>query len=183
VESSDQPVRIADVARELGLSPSRIRQLADAGVILSTRTSGGHRLFDLAAVRAAVARRSLMELPSPMADTGDPTWKHELTLLGLAEHEVWRRIIDDLGLNLDSEGGRIMAYAFMEMLNNAIDHSGSETATITLWISPDVAIQPVWPGVCEPGLVAGGGRGDGYRRVPASRPDRSTRARGARCLV
>ena len=137
MESSDQPVRIADVARELGLSPSRIRQLADAGVIPSTRTGGGHRLFDLAAVRAAVARRTLMELPSPMAHTGDPTWKHELTLLGTAEHEVWRRIIDDLGLNLESEAGRIMAYAFMEMLNNAIDHSGSETATITLWISPD----------------------------------------------
>jgi excisionase family DNA binding protein len=136
-EAPDQPVRIADVARELGLSPSWIRQLADTGVIPSTRTSGGHRLFDLAAVRAAVARRALREAPSPLAMAGDPTWQHELTLLGLAEHEVWRRVRDDLELDVDSDAGRIMAYAFMGMLNNAIDHSGSETATITLWISSD----------------------------------------------
>jgi DNA-binding transcriptional MerR regulator len=45
--SSEDLVRIADVARELGLSPPRIRQLANAGIIPSSRTSGGHRLFDL----------------------------------------------------------------------------------------------------------------------------------------
>ena len=133
----DQLVRIADVARELGLSPSRIRQLADAGVIPSTRTSGNHRLFDLAAVRAAVARRTLAEVPSPLATLGEPTWRHDLTLLGLAEHEVWRRIVEDHKLDVDNEPGRILGYAFMEMLNNAIDHSGSESATITVWISPD----------------------------------------------
>lgn len=136
-ESSGRLVRIADVARELGLSPTRIRQLADAGAIPSSRTSGGHRLFDLAAVRAAVARRALGEQLSSMADAGDPTWKHDLTLLGLAEHEVWRRVVADLELDVDNEAGRIMAYSFMEMLNNAIDHSRSETATISLWISPD----------------------------------------------
>ena len=41
-ESAEDLVRIADVVRELGLSPTRIRQLADAGVIPSSRTSGGH---------------------------------------------------------------------------------------------------------------------------------------------
>jgi STAS-like domain of unknown function (DUF4325) len=30
-----------------------------------------------------------------------------------------------------------MGYAFTEMLNNAIDHSGSETATITWWVGAD----------------------------------------------
>jgi anti-sigma regulatory factor (Ser/Thr protein kinase) len=30
-----------------------------------------------------------------------------------------------------------MGYAFTEMLNNAIDHSGSETASITWWTTPD----------------------------------------------
>lgn len=136
-ESPEQPVRIADIARELGLSPSRIRQLADAGVIPSTRTGGGHRLFDLPSVRAAIARRALAEQSSSVADAGEPTWRHELTLLGLAEHEVWRRIVGDLELNVNSNAGRIMAYSFMEMLNNAIDHSGSETATISLWVGPD----------------------------------------------
>jgi excisionase family DNA binding protein len=136
-DAGEQPVRIADVARELGLSQTRIRQLADAGVIPSTRTSGGHRLFDLPAVRAAIARRTLAEGTSPLATSGEPTWRHELTLLGLAEHEVWHRVRDDLQLPTDTEAARITAYAFMEMLNNAIDHSGSELAVISFWVSED----------------------------------------------
>jgi anti-sigma regulatory factor (Ser/Thr protein kinase) len=136
-DTPEQPVRIADVARELGLSPTRIRQLADAGIIPSTRTQGGHRLFDLATVRAAIARRTLAEGPSLLAASGEPNWRYELTLLGLAEHEVWHRIREDLQLPIDSEAGRIMAYAFTEMLNNAIDHSGSDTAVISFWISDD----------------------------------------------
>ncbi len=128
-------VRIAEVARELGLSPTRIRQLADAGVIPSSRTQGGHRLFDLDEVRAAVTRRALSA--EEQAPPEVPTWQRTLTLLGLAEHEVWARIVADLGLDTASNAGRIFAYAFMEMLNNAIDHSGSETATIKWWTSPD----------------------------------------------
>jgi excisionase family DNA binding protein len=137
---ADQPehlVRIADVAHELGLSASRIRQLADSGAIPSSRTPGGHRLFDLAAVRAAVARRSLVDNLLTVVTAGKPAWHRELTLLGLAEDTVWRRVIDDLGLDTGGEAGRIMGYAFTEMLNNAIDHSGSEAATITWWTSPD----------------------------------------------
>ncbi|SRR5216683_397012 len=136
-DQSEHLVRIADVARELGLSSSRIRQLADSGVIPSSRTPGGHRLFDLAAVRAAVARQSLADNLLTVATAEKPAWQRELTLLGLAEDAVWRRVIDDLGLDAGSEAGRIMGYAFTEMLNNAIDHSGSETAAIAWWTSPD----------------------------------------------
>lgn len=130
-------VRIADVASELGLSPTRIRQLADAGVIPSSRSPGGHRLFDLGAVRAAVARRTLPEDPLTVAQEAKPSWRHDLTLLGLSEDVVWRRVVDDLGLDAGGPAGRIMGYAFTEMLNNAVDHSGSETATIIWWISAD----------------------------------------------
>jgi hypothetical protein len=136
-ESSENLVRIADVARELGLSPSRIRQLADAGVIPSSRTPGGHRLFDLGAVRAAIARRTLPEDPLTVATEVAPSWQHELTLLGLSEDIVWRRVTEDLHLDRESPAGKIMSYAFTEMLNNAIDHSASETATITWWVSTD----------------------------------------------
>jgi anti-sigma regulatory factor (Ser/Thr protein kinase) len=126
-------VRIADVARELGLSPSRIRQLADSGVIPSARTAGGHRLFDLGAVRAEVARRTLPEDPLTSAQEAEPSWSQELTLLGLSEAAVWRHVKDDLGLDPESPATRIMGYAFTEMLNNAIDHSGSETVSIRWW--------------------------------------------------
>jgi STAS-like domain of unknown function (DUF4325)/MerR family regulatory protein len=137
MESSEDLVRIADVARELGLSPSRIRQLADADVIPSSRTPGGHRLFDLGAVRAAIARRTLPEDPLTVATEATPAWRYELTLLGLSEDIVWRRVAEDLPLDRESPAGKIMGYAFTEMLNNAIDHSASETATITWWVGAD----------------------------------------------
>jgi anti-sigma regulatory factor (Ser/Thr protein kinase) len=137
VTESQQPVRIADVARDLGLSPSRIRQLADSDVIPSTRSPGGHRLFDLGAVRAAVARRTLPEDPLAVAQEAEPSWNRELTLLGLSESDVWRSIKDDLSLDGESPAGRIIGYAFTEMLNNAIDHSGSDTVTITWWVTSD----------------------------------------------
>ena len=136
-ESAEDLVRISDVARELGLSPTRIRQLADAGIIPSSRTPGGHRLFDLGAVRAAVARRTLPEDPLTVTMRAEPSWQHELTLLGLSEDVVWRRVVRDLGLDKESPAGRIIGYAFTEMLNNAIDHSDSETATITWWTDTD----------------------------------------------
>lgn len=136
-QSSENLVRVADVARELGLSPSRIRQLADAEVIPSSRTPGGHRLFDLGAVRAAIVRRTLPEDPLTVATEATPSWQHQLTLLGLSEDVVWRRVAEDLHLDRESPAGKIMGYAFTEMLNNAIDHSGSETATVTWWVGTD----------------------------------------------
>lgn len=136
-ESSENLVRVADVARELGLSPTRIRQLADAEVIPSSRTPGGHRLFDLGAVRAAIARRTLPEDPLTVATGAAPSWQAELTLLGLSEDIVWRRVAENLNLYRESPAGKIMGYAFTEMLNNAIDHSASETATITWWVGAD----------------------------------------------
>lgn len=133
-ESGEDLVRIADVARELGLSPTRIRQLADAGVIPSSRTPGGHRLFDLAAVREAVARRTLPGDPLSETTDAEPSWHQELTLLGLSEDVVWRRVAGDLNLDQGSPAGRLIGYAFTEMLNNAIDHSGSERVVITWWV-------------------------------------------------
>lgn len=136
-ESSENLVRVADVARELGLSPTRIRQLADRDVIPSSRTPGGHRLFDLGAVRAAIARRTLPEDPLTFVTEAAPSWQSELTLLGLSEDIVWRRVAEDLHLDRESPAGKIMGYAFTEMLNNAIDHSASQTATITWWVDTD----------------------------------------------
>lgn len=136
-EAAEGLVRIADVARELGLSPTRIRQLADAGVIPSSRTAGGHRLFDLAAVRAAVARRTLPGDPLTAVLSAEPSWRRELTLLGLSEDVVWGRVANDLKIDKTTSAGRIVSYAFTEMLNNAIDHSGSENVLITWWADPD----------------------------------------------
>jgi anti-sigma regulatory factor (Ser/Thr protein kinase) len=136
-DSAGKLVRIGDVVRELGLSATRVRQLADSGVIPSSRTERGHRLFDLVAVRAALDRRALTQGLAAVPDAQNPAWQRELTLLGLAEHEVWRRVAEDLAIDSNDRAGRIICYAFTEMLNNAIDHSGSESVTVTWWTSPD----------------------------------------------
>jgi excisionase family DNA binding protein len=135
--AESERVRIGEVAAELGLSVSRIRQLADAETIPSTRSPGGQRLFDLGEVRAALARRALPLEPLTAVEEAKPSWSRELTLLGLAENAVWQRVKDDLGLDGATPAGRIIHYAFTEMLNNAIDHSGSETVAIRWWVGPD----------------------------------------------
>ena len=95
--AEDKTIRISDLAKEIGLSPSRIRQLTDSGVIPFARTEGGHRTFDLAAVKAALARRALAAPERDVTSTlGTPSWQRRLGTLGLAEHEVWRRIEHDL---------------------------------------------------------------------------------------
>lgn len=132
-----RPVRIGEVAAELGLSPSRIRQLTDNGVIPSTRSAGGQRLFDLGEVRAVLAKRALPLDPLAVTTEEKPTWHRELTVLGLSEDMIWRRVREDLGLDSASPAGRIMDYAFTEMLNNAIDHSGSDRVTINWWVTSD----------------------------------------------
>src|ERR1700749_3809432 len=114
MDRSDRLARIGEVAAELGLSASRIRQLADSGVIPFTRSSGGQRLFDLGEVRAALARRSLPLDPLAAAEEAKPSWQRDLTLLGLSEDVVWSRLQQDLDLP-DGEARRIMSFAFTEM--------------------------------------------------------------------
>jgi len=48
-------VSIGTIAAELGLSPSYIRLLTDHGLFEAHRTAGGHRRYDLAATRQAIA--------------------------------------------------------------------------------------------------------------------------------
>jgi len=134
---SEQLVRIGRVAAELGVSVSRVRQLADEEVIPSRRTEGGHRLFDLGLVREALARRSLA--PAASRQLPEPTWARTLPITGLAEDEVWKDLAADLhrASPLVSPALRIMRYAFTEMLNNAIDHSGGTLAQVQWWDGPN----------------------------------------------
>lgn len=102
------------LSRELGLSVVRVRQLAGAGRIPFVRTPGGHRRFDLAAVREALAGER------------DTLWHHSFALPGLAEDEVWHELSASLP-PMSPEARAIATYAVTEMVNNAIDHSdGSE---------------------------------------------------------
>ena len=122
--SNKKRVSASVVAKELGLSPVRIRQLAEAGVLPATRTPGGHRRFDLAEVRSAIASR------------GDTLIDLTMPLEGLAEDSVWRDVVGLLPAQSE-ESRKIEAYAFTEMLNNAIDHSQGTSARVRVWVDND----------------------------------------------
>lgn len=127
-------VPIGTIAAELGLSPSYIRLLTDQGVFEAHRTTGGHRRYDLAATRQAWAIRCLAAERGASVTT--PTLEHRYPLRGLEEDRVHRELAGALDLTAHEPARVIVAYAFTEMLNNAIDHSGGTTATVRLWRQP-----------------------------------------------
>lgn len=127
-------VRIGALANQVNLSVGWLRQLADEGAIPSVRSRGGHRLFDVAAVRNALVRRN------PIANAAEarrepPNWTTRFPLEGLQEDTVWKSLMTDLELDRNEQAVRIVAYAFTEMLNNAIDHSDGSTAVVSAWAS------------------------------------------------
>jgi anti-sigma regulatory factor (Ser/Thr protein kinase) len=136
VEIPEDWVRIGVVARTLGLSASRVRQLADEGAIAFRRTEGGHRLFNVAAVRDTQIIRQLPKTGTHRPE-GAPTWSREIALADADEAHVWERARDALALP-DTPATKIMQYAFTELLNNAIDHSGSPVAVATWWVNRSV---------------------------------------------
>lgn len=125
---------MSEVAKELGVSPSRLRQLADSGAIPSERSPGGHRVFDPGVVRSALARINAEGVNA--SRWSSPDWERTLATAGLQEDDVWREVLADLLRDrMSPEARSVAVYAFTEMLNNAIDHSGAETVTTKVWVS------------------------------------------------
>lgn len=129
---------IRSVAGELGLSPSRIRQLTDEGVFTAERTGGGHRRYDLEATRSAWLRYRLARAGVPVGDSAlaarrvEVLVDREYLLDGLAEDAVWTDIRQALNLRGGSAADQIFSYAFTEMVNNSIDHSGGRVVQISV---------------------------------------------------
>jgi anti-sigma regulatory factor (Ser/Thr protein kinase) len=64
-----------------------------------------------------------------------PTWEQALPVEGLQEDMVWRSVVHVLNDWLSPEAMSTAGYAFTEMVNNAIDHSGAEFVRIAIWVS------------------------------------------------
>jgi anti-sigma regulatory factor (Ser/Thr protein kinase) len=133
-------VGIGTLVREVGMSAGWLRHLADTGQIPSERSAGGHRRFDVDAVRNALARHRggppLADV-DPVVPTTPPEWSQTVALEGASEDIVWRSVVEDLRLDPSSPAVKTVAYAFNEMLNNAIDHSGGRDAVVEVWALPE----------------------------------------------
>lgn len=107
---------IGQAAELLGISASYVRTLADRGILSSTTTPGGHRRFD---ERVLWNEWTAFRHATPAR----PTWSETFALTGLDEAFVWRRMRDEVGVDMPANAHGILAYAVTEMVNNAIDHS------------------------------------------------------------
>lgn len=124
-------VRIGPAARALGISTSWMRYLADHDIVPSVRSEGGHRYFDLAAVREAWERNTV-QLPRAAREHKELRFTSRYELTGLMEHLVWEQAQSKLELEAGSSAYGVMHYAMTEMVNNAIDHSGGTAVRVTV---------------------------------------------------
>ncbi|MGH2807824.1 MAG: STAS-like domain-containing protein [Actinomycetota bacterium] len=115
---NDRPaVSSGEVARAAGVTRQaahyNLRKLVDAGELVATGEGRGRRY----------ARRSI--------------WQAQLEIAGLQEDRVWQDVREDVPevKGLPQAADRIAGYAFTEMLNNAIDHSGSAIVRISLGVT------------------------------------------------
>lgn len=125
--ASGDLIGIGEAARILGLSVSRVRQLADQGLLGTELTPGGHRRFRPEQLRSEwLALRSQSDLHT--AGTVR-TWTYSLA--GLAEDSVWADARSELG-DVPTKARQILGYSVTEMANNAIDHSRGTSLRVSL---------------------------------------------------
>jgi len=121
---------IGPAARALSMPVKRLRRLADQGRVPFELTEGRHRRFALDAVRRALGAH---ENAAPARPVRTPQWSRSLPLDGLDEDVVWRQLVAELALEPGDRAFGLTQYAFEEILNNAVDHSGGAQVAVDLW--------------------------------------------------
>ncbi|MCX7031366.1 MAG: DUF4325 domain-containing protein [Spirochaetes bacterium] len=136
----DAPARILQALRKSGpLSGARIATLLG----MSRQAAHRHliRLLDQGAVRRSGRTRGLLyalpkrgHLPAPAKEK---TYRRTFPIDGLREDVVYTDVAVRLDLKraLSAPAYRIFAYAFTEMLNNAVEHSGSPTCRVDVTLA------------------------------------------------
>lgn len=120
------PCSGAELARKAGLSRQaihkRLRTMVEGGIV----------------ARTGATRGAVYSLPGKTSAPPIRTISRRFPLSNLEEDKVFDRIERDMQLKrtLPDNVAAIVRYAFTEMLNNAIDHSGSASCKITVTVSP-----------------------------------------------
>lgn len=130
---SGPDAHILDLLRRRGTVSS-----TDVAAALGVSRQAAHRrLRALADRRAIVSQGAGRSARWALPDASSLTFDHDTK--GLEEDRVWADLRERLqGLReLGSEARAIAGYAFTEMLNNAIDHSGSERVRIVVALDDD----------------------------------------------
>lgn len=143
MESTLVPIGV--VSAELGLSATYIRQLTDEGVLEAIRTQGGHRRYDLGRVKAAWAlhaahKAGLAQGLMDVITRTKPTVSGVFVRAGLEEDRVWPEYKAALAFVPGSSAQNMSGYVFLEMLNNAIDHSGGTSVSVRVWSDPSYGL-------------------------------------------
>lgn len=138
-------VGIGEAARQLGLSVSRLRRLASAGRVPADLTPGGHRRFDVRAVRTALGTASGAN--GGTLPPGSPSWERHVALAGLQEWDVWNDALTAQAVDRSASAFGILQYTFQELLNNAIEHSGGTAAFVRIWNGPEAGFEITDDGV------------------------------------
>jgi excisionase family DNA binding protein len=111
----DELMTSADVARELGVGPSRVKRWADSGLLTCLRTAGRHRRFARADVerfrraQASAGAPEVVQLESwtrRLVGDCDPYEIHSALLLERSRQGAWWRVADQLGALLAELGRR-----------------------------------------------------------------------------
>lgn len=127
-EGKPQLISIGAAAKMLGISVAYVRKLSNDGTLTPHVSSGGHRRFDPATLRAEWAQ---FRAETP----GRPEWSETYELDGLDEAEVWAELRENLDIVVPAPARGILAYAVTEMVNNAIDHSGGTEVTVSATVT------------------------------------------------
>src|SRR4030095_5437005 len=105
-------------------------QNRDVAAALRVSSATAHRLLQALGLSGVLERRE----KGRAARYGLRTLRRRFRLEGLDEHRAWSDIAARIAAirPLDPGATTSLAYAVSEMLNNAVDHSGGRTVTVTV---------------------------------------------------
>lgn len=113
-------IALTEASRRLGVSPTTLRRWADAGIVRTFVTPGGHRRFDLDSVRALLPGRSGRPTMEQMGETPE-RMSRAYRRAAHAEELPWLSDLDDSQRHAFREHGQGIARELLAALDASTD--------------------------------------------------------------